>query len=116
MVLGSMGEIIAERVLTLLQDNGNATQVFVRLGKPQASSEGDEYYCPFQVVGIGDEKVRQISGIDAFQALQLTLRVISFKLHHYRKQSKVVLYCWERGDDMGFPEDPQDKLSEPPMI
>lgn len=113
MGFASMGEIIAERVLTLLHDDGNTTQVFVRLGKAQASPEGDEYYCPFQIVGVGDEKVRQIFGIDAFQALQLTLRAISFKLHYHRRQSNLVLYCWEQGDDMGFPEDPRDKLSEP---
>jgi hypothetical protein len=33
MGFASMGEIIAERVLTLLQDDGSTKQVFVRLGK-----------------------------------------------------------------------------------
>jgi hypothetical protein len=112
-----MGDIIAERALTLLEDNGNSRQVFVRLGKPQSSPQGDEYHCPIQIVGIGGEKIRQIFGIDAFQALQLTLRYISFSLHHYRKESNLILYAWEQGDDMGFPEYPQDESlsSDPPV-
>ncbi|MFZ0961502.1 MAG: hypothetical protein WAO35_11415 [Terriglobia bacterium] len=109
MSLQNMGNIIAERALTLLEDNGNTRQVSVRLGEPQASPNHDEYHCSIQFVGLGDEKVRQIFGIDAFQALQLTLRYISFRPHHYRKESNLILYAWEQGDDMGFPEYPQDK-------
>ena len=104
-----MGDIIAERVLSLVQEDGSPTQVFVRLGKPQASPEGNEYYSSFQIDGIGDEKIRQIFGIDAFQALQLTLRAISFKLHHCRKESNLLLYAWGQGDDMGFPLHPGDE-------
>jgi len=114
MGFASMGEVIAERALTVLQGDGYTKQVFVRLGKPQSSPQGDESYCPIQFVGLGDERIRQIFGIDTFQALQLTLRYISFRLHHYRKESNLILYAWEQGDDMGFPEYPQDKSSSNP--
>lgn len=117
MDLGNMGDIIAERALTLLEDSGSSRQVFVRLGKPQSSPQGDESCCPFQIIGIGDEKVRHVFGIDAFQALQLTVRYISFRLHHCRNESNLILYAWEQGDDMGFPEYPQDEpSSDPPGI
>jgi hypothetical protein len=114
MSVGTLGEIIAERVLTLVDENGGTAQVFVRLGKPQASPDSDEFHCTCQIVGIGDEKVHEIFGVDAFQALQLTFRYISFKHHHYRKRRNVALFAWERGDNMGFPEDPRDKESERP--
>jgi hypothetical protein len=45
MSLGTLGEIIAERVLTLVDENGGTAQVFVRLGKPQASPNGEEFHC-----------------------------------------------------------------------
>jgi hypothetical protein len=111
-----MGEIIAERVLNLVHENGNTTQVFVRMGKPQASPKGDDFHCTCQIAGIGDEKIHEIFGIDAFQALQLTLRDIAFQLHYYRKESNQVLYAWDRGDDMGFPLRPGDELSDPPVV
>jgi hypothetical protein len=114
MASGNIGEVIAERVLTLVHENGDTTKVSVRLGKPQASPDGDEAHCACQITGIGDEKVHEIFGIDAFQALQLALRYISFRLHHYRKRSDNAIYAWERGDDMGFPEDPRDQESERP--
>ncbi len=111
---GTLGEILAERVLTLGDENGGTAQVFVRLGKPQSSPIGDEFHCTGQIVGIGDERIHEIFGIDAFQALQLTLRYISIKLRDFRKRHKVALYAWEREDEMGFPEDPRDKESERP--
>jgi len=104
MSLAVMRDVIAERTLTLSEGKGNARQVFVRLGKPEESPQHDEYHCPIQIVGLGDDKVHMVFGVDAFQALQLALRCISFELHHYRKESNLVLYCWEQGDDMGFPE------------
>jgi hypothetical protein len=109
MASDDMGEIIAERVLTLVHDDGDTTQVVVRLGKPQASPDGDEFHCVCQIAGIGEEKIHKIYGIDAFQALQLTLRYISVKLDQYRRSSNIVLYAWERGDDLGFPLQPGDR-------
>lgn len=54
MASGIMGEIIAERALNLVHENGGTTQVFVRSGKPQASPRGDEFHCTCQIAGIGD--------------------------------------------------------------
>ena len=110
MDLDDISDIIAERALTLLDESGNARKVLVRLGRPQQSPDGDEYSCLVQLVGLGDGQPDRIYGVDAFQALQLTLKYISFRLHHYRKESNLTLYCWEQGDDMGFPDEyPQQK-------
>jgi hypothetical protein len=99
----TLNDLIAERTLTLLETNGNLKQVIVRLGKPQTSPLGSEYYCEVQIVGLGNERASRIFGIDAFQALELSLKYISFRLHHTREESSLTLYCWEEGDDMGFP-------------
>jgi hypothetical protein len=96
-------DVIAERTLTLLEENSKKRHVYVRLGKPEESHDQTDYSCPIQIVGLEDDNVKQIFGVDAFQALQLALRYISFRLHHCRKDN-LALYCWEEGDDMGFPD------------
>jgi hypothetical protein len=105
MTANALEHVIAERALTLIDENGNSRTLSVTLGRPEQSSE-NEYCCPFRIVGLGDERVEKIYGMDAFQALQLTLRFIAFRLNRYRKESKSEVYWCERGDDMGFPEPP----------
>jgi hypothetical protein len=47
----------------------------VRIGTPRPLEDSDAY-CPVQLVGIGDEKVRPIFGVDTVQALQLAVRYL----------------------------------------
>ena len=42
------------------------------IGKPQEVSS-TEWYCEFQIVGIGDEAIIKAHGFDSIQALLLTL-------------------------------------------
>jgi len=78
MHLESIGEIIATRRLSLVDDP--ATQILVQMGKPQPYPENGSYYCPFQIVGIGDGKVRYGAGVDEFQAIELCLQIIGVYL------------------------------------
>jgi hypothetical protein len=50
----------------------------VHLGKPVVDSTAprETWMCPFQIVGMGEEPVRAIFGVDAFQALVLALHTI----------------------------------------
>ena len=50
-----MHNVIAERTLTLLEPDGSARQVFVRLGKPEESLQHDDYHCPVQIIGLGEK-------------------------------------------------------------
>ena len=47
------------------------------MGKPRKlpDSQGDSF-CPWQIIGIGDERVRYAAGIDGVQALDLAMKVI----------------------------------------
>ena len=51
----SVGEIIASRMLYLVDENKNKRPVSVFLGKPQPSNSGPGYECPFQIIGIGSQ-------------------------------------------------------------
>jgi hypothetical protein len=104
MELDSIGEVIAERALKRSVDGGAPQDVIVRLGKPRAFDDGSGYFSPFEIIGIGDGKVRWIAGVDAFQSLQLVLRMIPVSLRYKSGEACVELFFEEPGDDLGLPE------------
>src|SRR5256885_1507139 len=71
--LDSVGDLIAARTLVLHQDNGANSEINVLLGKPRQLPDHQDYFCPYQIKGAGDEKVRYSCGVDSFQALHLAL-------------------------------------------
>jgi len=99
--LESVGEVIATRTLLLLRDNTAALEVLVLLGKPQAGPDHQYFYCPYQVKGVGEEKMKSVYGIDAFQALQLTLSILGVELEVLNKELGGKLR-WDRDDKRGF--------------
>ncbi|WP_018350901.1 DUF6968 family protein [Longispora albida] len=72
-----LGEIIAERQLTAHHADGKTYPVLLRIGKPapDPATPGD-WYCAHQISGVGDGEIRAIFGVDALQALTLTLQSV----------------------------------------
>jgi hypothetical protein len=87
-----LGTVIAERVLHSPQLEN---EVRVRIGCPQETTSGD-FITPYQIVGVGHEKVRFAAGLDAVQSLQLVFLIIGADLESYSLQ-------WANPDDPGFP-------------
>ncbi|HUY20010.1 MAG TPA: hypothetical protein VNE82_17300 [Candidatus Binataceae bacterium] len=112
--LKDVGEVIAERTLILERRNKRRKKITVLLGKPQMFPEGNpDYFCPFQVLGLGDDEVRCAAGVDAFQAIQLAQVGIGSHLHfRYRRRLGDGFYWLEKGDNLGFPEPLQDAGTE----
>lgn len=104
MKLESVGELIASRSLTLMGDDNSTSEVTVLLGKPQQFPDDKNYFCPYQLKGVGDEKVRYMGGVDAFQALHLALSILRVELEVLNKQLAGRLR-WECDDSgaLGFP-------------
>ena len=68
MKLDSVGQVLCSRELAL----ADGRTVSVVMGKPQRFPDGnDDYFCPFQITGIGSEQVSYGAGVDAFQARNL---------------------------------------------
>ena len=107
MELDSVGEVIATRRLFRAGDD-TAGVIAVKMGKPVPYPDGQDYYCPYQVTGLGDEKVRYAAGIDAFQAMQLALRMIGTDLYIRLNRLCAGRLRWEGDDDgdLGFPPPP----------
>lgn len=82
-------EIIAERVLEILNQNDTVTiQVF----KPQPDKkEGGDYGCSFLLMFRDIIEEQTIYGIDSFQALYLTLKIIPTYLSNFLKRMKLEL-------------------------
>lgn len=88
-----LGEVVAEREL---EHAGGSARVVVRIGKPtEDPAEGGDWRCPFQILGLGDERVYEAFGIDAVQALQLCLMMIDANLY-----GQPVTWLGEK--DLGF--------------
>ena len=104
MKLESIGEVIAIRALFLANDPSR--KVVVKMGKPQPLPDalGDDHYCPYQISGAGTERIFYGAGVDAFQALELGLKMIGVDLAVLNRKLDGQLRwdCDEQGA-LGFP-------------
>lgn len=77
-----MGEVIAERAITLRLKDGSQKDATIRLGRPipDPSSPRDTWLCPYQITGTQRDRVFAIFGEDALQALLLAVHTIPVEL------------------------------------
>lgn len=104
MQLDDIGEVIAERQLLMKSRDGPVTAITVKLGRPVPFPDDSSYYAPFQVIGAGSEEVKYAGGVDAFQALQLAMKLIRIYLNSLAIECSCEL-SWDAGEegDLGFP-------------
>ena len=81
-----LDEIIATRMLHVLDDQGNKRPVSVFIGKPEPADDSSGYTCPYQVIGIGSQKTHLARGTDAIQALQSAIRLTGASLHYLNNE------------------------------
>ena len=99
-----LDEIIATRMLYVIDDQGNKRPVSVFIGKPEPADDSSGYTCPYQVIGIGSQKTHVARGTDAIQALQSALMLTGASLHHLNNElsGKLTWNGAQRGE-LGFP-------------
>ncbi len=66
----SLGLVIAHRTYWR-----GRQRVVAKIGQPQKAEDG-HWFCPYQIVGLGNDKVRRAPGVDSFQALQLVMQAV----------------------------------------
>lgn len=101
MTSGSVGTVIATRKLSI--DGKQIVEVLI--GKPQPLPDGNDWYCPYQIQGIGSGKIRRSGGIDAVQALILALQDAGAWLVS-SPEFEAGKLSWDSGavkGDLGFP-------------
>jgi hypothetical protein len=109
--LDGVGEVIGTRTLRLAKGTNTPSEVLVLVGKPQRLPDHEDYYCPYEIKGAGIDKVRYACGIDALQALLLTLSVLKVELEVLNKDLGGGL-SWEFDEKgtFGFPDMPPAAL------
>lgn len=101
----NIGEIIATRKLHFVDEASNKRTVSVFVGEPRQSPDSSGYQCPFQFIGIGNQKTQLAAGCDSIQALQTALILIAAGLQHLNNEIGGKL-TWEGGGqkgELGFP-------------
>jgi hypothetical protein len=79
-----LGEVIAERKLTFVSTSGSQ-QVVVRLGRPVQDLPDRAWICPYQVSGLGSDRVMAIFGAGSMQALVLAVHTIPAELSTFAR-------------------------------
>ena len=99
-----VGETIATRHLSYLDETNHKRTVSVFVGKPVPTPDHSGYQCPFQLVGVGNEQLQSARGHDSIQALQSALILIAANLNHLNDKLGRKL-IWDGGakGELGFP-------------
>jgi len=102
-----LGDVMAVRELSLSEGGTDHRVVLVKLGMPRQLPDSTCYFVPFQITGVGSEKIRYEAGVDAFQAIQLAMQTLGVYLNKINQDVSGGL-TWEGGDvgDLGFPSPP----------
>lgn len=102
MQINDLGDVVTTRYLSVANDPKK--KVVIRIGRPQKIKDDDDYYCPYQISGIGNEKIKYTIGIDGIQSLQLTLSRIGTDLYTSEEGKRGELrWVGDEKGDLGFP-------------
>ena len=103
MQLTDIGTVIAERELAWTDRNGQNHRLKVEVGLPQPFNDSSGYFAPYQITGIGEDRIRYAAGIDAIQALQGVMVLIGADLFAINKECGQCLSWLDASGDLGFP-------------
>lgn len=80
-----IGAAIAERLLELIDRDGNTTECTVKVGKPSPDEHGD-WICPYEVRAGEDVILFAMHGVDSMQALIGTLKTLDGEISRIAKK------------------------------
>ncbi|MEJ0009448.1 MAG: hypothetical protein WDN72_02320 [Alphaproteobacteria bacterium] len=80
----------------------NGGKVTITIAKPQKFPDSKDYYCCYNIAGIGNEKIKYAGGVDAIQALELALKQIGTDLYTSPHARAGDLH-WFGSRNLGFP-------------
>lgn len=104
MEVENIGEIIASRLLHIVDEDGNKRPVSVFIGKPQPSHDSSGYECAYQIIGIGNQETHTGYGRDSIQALKAAMILLGATLNHLNDELGGRL-AWNGGPkgELGLP-------------
>jgi hypothetical protein len=87
-------DVIAERHLEL-RITGESVRVSVKLGRPKLDASGENWVCEYEVWFGEICRSMAMHGVDAMQALQLSLATLDVELEHGARKRGGSLYDYD---------------------
>ncbi|MEO6925641.1 MAG: hypothetical protein ABI129_03150 [Rhodanobacter sp.] len=82
-----IGQVIAERVMVFVRDSGEREAASLRVGVPVKI--GDEsWQCPYELRTDSRVKAFGMHGVDALQALELTMKTLRVEVDYWERHQK----------------------------
>ena len=104
-----LGKVIGERAL-VIRHEGRTIPLVVQIGTPQIAPDGEDWFCPWQIVVDGIGRLRYAAGVDAVQSLDLVTRMIDADLFLLNDQHGGGL-CWPDGPSYFRVPDPGSRTA-----
>lgn len=93
--------VLATRTFEL-EDAGVVHPVTVLIGTPRRIPGGADFYCPYQVIGLGDETIRRVEGVDEAQAIYIAMEAVGTRLA-MTEEARAGRLTWYGQTSLGFP-------------
>ncbi len=95
-----LDEVVAERRVDAVSDDGSAAPVHLVVGRPRPDPQpGEDWGCPHQILGLGDDSVGVSHGVDSLQAFLLSVWTLELKLTE-RAEAASVRLEWLGSSDL----------------
>lgn len=83
-----LGTVIASREMEFIFEDGRKEKAFLKVGMPFEYGEGLDWCCPYELSTESTKKLFGMFGIDALQALELTMKTLSVEIEHWERTKK----------------------------
>jgi hypothetical protein len=88
-----IGTVVASREMEFIfDDDGRKEKIFLKVGIPFEYGEGLDWCCPYELGSESDKMLQRMFGIDALQALELTMKTLSVEIQHWERSRKGKFY------------------------
>lgn len=84
-------QVVAERTMVFVRKAGERESASLRVGLPVMIDE-DTWYCPYELRTDSATKVFGMHGIDALQALELTMKTLGVEVAYWEKSKSGRFY------------------------
>ncbi|MFK2903331.1 hypothetical protein ISP17_05105 [Dyella ginsengisoli] len=82
-----IGQVIAERIMVFVHDTGEREDASLRVGLPVRIKD-ETWCCPYELRTQGRVKAFAMYGVDALQALELTMKTLRVEVDHWERHRK----------------------------
>jgi hypothetical protein len=96
-----LGEVVAERKLSLVSNDAATVPCLVRVGKP-VQVDDDTWICPYRIEAGDRIRTLGMHGIDSMQALVLTMKTLDVEIEFVAKLLDASVQYLEGSHDSVF--------------